>query len=75
MPAPVLISYAARIAVNLGPLLLVTTDDTLTLILETIASVVDIGFGNWITPEIAQGLTNAVLNVWRKNEQGKSRRL
>ena len=75
MPAPVLASYAARIAVDLGPLLLVTVEDTLSLILETIASVVDISYGNWITPDIAQGLVNVVLDVWKRNDQGNGTHL
>ena len=55
---------AARIAKDIGPFLPVTSEDTLTLVLETLAVVVQIDDGKWITEELARALVVAVLEVW-----------
>jgi hypothetical protein len=50
----------------------VTSEDTLSLVLETLAVVIDIDQGKWLTPELAQSLVNAILEVWSKNNKGSS---
>ena len=67
-----LIPFAPRIAKDLGPFLLVTSEDTLSLVLETLAVVIDIDQGKWLTPDLAQSLVNAILEVWSKNNKGSS---
>ena len=67
-----LIPFAPRIAEDVGPFLLVTSEDTLVLALETLAVVIDIDQGKWLTPELAQSLVNAVLEAWSKNNKGSS---
>ena len=60
---------APRIAKDLGPFLLITSEDTLSLVLEALSVVVEIE-GDWITPQLAGDLVTAVLDVWRKNVKG-----
>jgi importin-9 len=59
-----------RIAKDLGPFLLGTSDDTLSLVLETLGVVVDVDENKWITEELANSLVLAVLEVWAKNNKG-----
>lgn len=59
---------APRIATDLGPFLLQTTHDTLSLVLETLSIVIDID--GWLTVELANDLVLALLEVWRKNLKG-----
>jgi len=47
-----------------------TSDDTLSLVLETLSVVVQVDKGSWITTELANSLTLAVLEVWNKNNKG-----
>ena len=61
---------AARIAKDIGPFLPVTSEDTLTLVLETLAVVVQIDDGKWITEDLARALVVAILDVWMKNNKG-----
>ena len=61
-----------RIAKDLGPFLLVTTEDTLSLVLETLSVVVEVDGSKWLTPELANSLVLAVLEVWAKNNKGRS---
>ena len=49
-----------------------TSEDTLSLVLETLAVVIDIDNGKWLTPDLAQSLANAILEVWGKNNKGSS---
>ncbi|KAF8522163.1 ARM repeat-containing protein [Hysterangium stoloniferum] len=63
----VVISIAPRIIKDLGPFLLVTTEDTLALVLEAIRAVVQIDDGKWIDVDLALPLSQAVLEVWTKN--------
>ena len=60
----------SRIAQDLGPFLLVTTEDTLSLVLETMSVVLDVGSGQWLTTDLANSLVLAVLEVWGKNNKG-----
>ncbi|KAI5119706.1 hypothetical protein M0805_001421 [Coniferiporia weirii] len=69
MDDSVILPVAFRVAKDLGPFLLVTTEDTLSLVLETLSSVVDIGKGTWITPELAEQLVTAMLQVWVNNNK------
>jgi importin-9 len=59
-----------RIAKDLGPFLLVTSEDTLSLVLETLGVVVDVDDSKWITEDLANSLVLAVLEVWAKNNKG-----
>jgi len=59
-----------RIAKDLGPFLLVTTEDTLSLVLETLSVVVEVDESKWLTPELANSLVLAVIEVWMKNNKG-----
>ena len=60
---------APRIAKDLGPFLLVTSEDTLTLVLEALSVVIEID-GDWMTAQLAGDLVTAVLDVWTKNVKG-----
>ncbi|KAF8577246.1 ARM repeat-containing protein [Ramaria rubella] len=62
-----LVSLAPRIIKDLGPFLLLTSEDTLALVLEAITVVVQIDDGKWLDPELARLLSQAVLEVWTKN--------
>jgi importin-9 len=64
--------FVPRIAKDLGPLLLVTTEDTLSLVLETLSVVVEVDGSKWLTPELANSLVLAVLEVWTKNNKGRA---
>ncbi|KIM47710.1 hypothetical protein M413DRAFT_62252 [Hebeloma cylindrosporum] len=64
-----LTSFASRIAQDLGPLLLVTSEDTLSLILETLSVVLEVDQGKWLSPELADSLLGALLDVWGKNNK------
>ena len=68
--ASTLSPFAPRIAKDLGPFLHVTSDDTLSLVLETLSVVIQIDKGNWITTELADSLVQAILDVWTKNNKG-----
>lgn len=59
-----------RISKALGPFLLVTSEDTLSLVLEALSVVVEIE-GEWMTPDLANDIVGAVLDVWMKNIKGK----
>jgi importin-9 len=66
-----LIPYMARIAKDLGPFMLVTSEDTLSLVLETLSVVIQVDSSSWLTPDLANSLTIAVLEVWAKNNKGE----
>ncbi|KAG7100000.1 hypothetical protein E1B28_001788 [Marasmius oreades] len=61
--------FVPRIAKDLGPFLLATSEDTLSLVLETLAVVLDVDDGKWMTPDLATSLVAATLNVWSKNNK------
>jgi hypothetical protein len=63
--------FVPRIAKDLGPFLLVTTEDTLSLVLETLSVVIEVDGSKWLTPELANSLVLAVLEVWTKNNKGE----
>jgi hypothetical protein len=63
---------APRMVRDLGPFLLETTEDTLSLVLETLASVVEVQDGGWLTVDLARDLVLALLEVWTKNIKGTS---
>ncbi|KAL1950948.1 hypothetical protein VTO73DRAFT_97 [Trametes versicolor] len=65
----VAVPMAPRIAKDIGPFLPVTSEDTLTLVLETLAVVVQIDEGKWITEDLARSIVVAVLDVWMKNNK------
>ncbi|KAI9459661.1 ARM repeat-containing protein [Lactarius psammicola] len=56
-----------RITRDLGPFLLETSEDTLSLVLETISVLCEAGDGSWFTTDLAGALTTALLDVWPKN--------
>ncbi|KAI0721417.1 ARM repeat-containing protein [Cerioporus squamosus] len=66
---PVALPFAPRIAKDIGPFLPVTSEDTLTLVLETLAVIVQIDDGKWITEDLARALVTAILEVWMKNNK------
>ncbi|KXN85718.1 Importin-9 [Leucoagaricus sp. SymC.cos] len=61
--------FAPRIAKDLGPFLSGATEDTLSLVLETLSVVVEVDKGSWVTPDIASSLIQAILDVWHKNNR------
>ena len=65
-----LVSFVPRIAKDLAPFLLVTTEDTLSLVLETLAVVVKVDDSKWMTSDLAHSLVVTVLDVWAKNNKG-----
>ncbi|KAJ7610789.1 armadillo-type protein [Roridomyces roridus] len=67
--ASALSPFAPRIAKDLGPFLLVTSDDTLSLVLETLSAVLQVDKGSWLTIELANSLVLAILEVWTKNNK------
>ena len=64
--------FAPRIVKDLGPFLTMTSNDTLSLVLETLAVVVDVEKSKWLTPDLANSLVLATLEVWAKNSKGKT---
>lgn len=68
----VLIPFAPRITKDLGPLLSVTSEDTLSLVLETLSVVIEVDKGQWLTLDLANSLVLAILEVWTKNIKGES---
>lgn len=55
---------------NLTPFLSTTTEDTLSLVLETLSVVLEIDKGSWLSSEFATSLASAVLAVWPENNKG-----
>ncbi|KAJ3506346.1 hypothetical protein NLJ89_g6919 [Agrocybe chaxingu] len=64
-----LIPFAPRITQDLGPLLLVASEDTLSLVLESLSVVLEVDQGKWLTQELAGSLVTAILEVWNKNNK------
>jgi hypothetical protein len=64
-----------RIIRDLGPFLLETSEDTLSLVLETTMVLCGVGKGSWFTLDLAAALTTALLDVWPKNMKGLFRHL
>ena len=63
--------FAPRIANDLGPFLAVTSEDTLSLVLETLSVVVEVNDACWMTEKLAESLVLAVLDVWTKHIKGE----
>ncbi|KAI0082121.1 ARM repeat-containing protein [Panus rudis PR-1116 ss-1] len=55
-----------RIARDLLPFMVQTSENILSLVLETVSFLVVIRTESWLTPEIASSLIEGVLNVWSK---------
>lgn len=66
----ILLPVAPRIAGDLGPLLLMTTEDTLALVLETVSVIVAVQNAKWLTTDLARSIVSAVLQVWVKFNKG-----
>lgn len=64
------LAIVPRIIRDLGPFLTETSEDTLSLVLETISVLSGVGKGSWYTLDLAVALTTALLNVWPKNMKG-----
>ncbi|KZT73366.1 ARM repeat-containing protein [Daedalea quercina L-15889] len=60
---------APRIAKAVGPFLSVTTEDTLSLVLEALLTIVEIKQCAWMTQDLASSLVTAVLDIWMKNNK------
>ena len=66
----VLVPLAPRIAQDLGPFLLITSEDRLSLVLETLENVIQVDKGKWLDINLATALTQAILEVWARNNKG-----
>ncbi|OSX67203.1 hypothetical protein POSPLADRAFT_1063974 [Postia placenta MAD-698-R-SB12] len=64
-----LVPVIPRIAKAVGPFLTVTSEDTLSLVLESLSVIVEIDGGKWMTPDLANSLVVACLDVWMKNNK------
>jgi hypothetical protein len=62
--------FAPRIAQDLAPLLPIASEDTLSLVLETLSVVLEVDHGSWLTPELTETLVASALEVWNKNNKG-----
>ncbi|TFY55031.1 hypothetical protein EVJ58_g8505 [Rhodofomes roseus] len=60
---------APRIAKAVGPFLSVTSEDTLSLVLEALLTIVEIRECAWMTQDLASSLVTAVLDIWMKNNK------
>ncbi|KAF8314424.1 ARM repeat-containing protein [Clavulina sp. PMI_390] len=65
-----IVSYAPRILGDLVPFLGSTTEDTLSLIVETVTATVQINKGSWLTAEGSSALARAIIvDAWQKNSE------
>ncbi|KAF8336339.1 ARM repeat-containing protein [Cantharellus anzutake] len=69
--SPLAKSYAPRILATLAPFLSTAADETLSLILDTLTIVVQIDLGSWLNPDVVSSLTAALVDVWKRNYEGK----
>ncbi|KAH0591342.1 hypothetical protein H2248_001421 [Termitomyces sp. 'cryptogamus'] len=60
---------APRVTKGLGPFLYITSEDTLSLVLETLSVVLEVEKAKWLTVEMADSLVLALLEVWYKNNK------
>ncbi|EUC67058.1 importin [Rhizoctonia solani AG-3 Rhs1AP] len=58
---------APRILQDLAPLLLITVEETLALVMETLSVLLKVEGGKWLAADHAASLTTALLDVWRNN--------
>jgi len=68
-----MVAFVPRIAKDLAPFMFLTSDDTLSLVLETVSVIVSMQKASWVTVELANSLVLAVLEVWHKNNKGTTR--
>jgi hypothetical protein len=47
------------------------SEDTLSLVLETLSVVLEVDESKWLTPDLTFSLVTAVLEIWAKNNKGK----
>ena len=66
-----IIDLVPRITKDLGPFLLMTSDDTLSLVLETLSVLLEVDKGSWLGTELAGSLLVALFDVWEKNNKGR----
>ncbi|KAH7338870.1 ARM repeat-containing protein [Rhizoctonia solani] len=67
IPGKAIAGVAPRILQDLAPLLLVTVEETLALVMETLSVLLKVEDGRWLTADHAGSLTTALLDVWRRN--------
>ncbi|KAF8753686.1 ARM repeat-containing protein [Rhizoctonia solani] len=67
IPGDAMAQVAPRVLQDLAPLLLVTVEETLALVMETLSVLLKVEGGKWLTADHATSLTTALLDVWRKN--------
>lgn len=67
-----MVAVAPRMIQDLGPFLLSTTEDTLTLVLGALDVVLQIDNGRWLTPDLTASISSALLEIWVKNARGRS---
>ncbi|KAH9958982.1 ARM repeat-containing protein [Russula dissimulans] len=65
------LAIVPRIIRDLGPFLLETTEDTLSLVLDTVSVLSVVAKGSWFTTDLAVALTTALLDIWPKNIKGQ----
>jgi hypothetical protein len=70
MPDESVVGIAPQIIQDLAPFLLVTAEETLALVLETLTVLLKVEKGHWLTSDLAASLTAALLDVWQKNVKG-----
>ncbi|KAG6885829.1 hypothetical protein C0993_009221 [Termitomyces sp. T159_Od127] len=66
---PSVFAFAPRVTKGLGPFLFITSEDTLSLVLETLSVILEVEKGKWLTVEMADSLVVALLEVWNKNNK------
>jgi importin-9 len=57
-------------AQDIGPFMLVTSEDTLALVLDTLSVVMQIEKATWLTTDLASSLVKAILQVWSHHNKG-----
>lgn len=67
VPDNMVAGVAPQIVQDLAPFLLVTAEETLSLVLETLNVILKVEKGQWLSAELATSLIAAVLDVWQKN--------
>jgi hypothetical protein len=68
--ADALVPLASRMAQDLAPFLLVTSEDTLALVADSLLAVIEVNKSQWLTQELAAPMINALMQVWVKNVRG-----
>ena len=68
--ASALVPLATRMAQDLAPFLLVTSEDTLALVADSLLAVIEVDKSQWLTPALAAPMVEALMQVWVKNVRG-----